>query len=70
MFGNKKKNPAERTPTIEQKKILNILLRRLADDTGKYDVEVVWVISRLAQEFAADHIVQNYQEGDNDDEES
>ena len=35
----------------EQKQILHILLRRLSNEKGNYDVEAVWTISRLAHIF-------------------
>jgi len=43
----KQKKESEKIPTYEQKRIFEILLERLADKSGRYDVEAVWVVSKL-----------------------
>ena len=42
IFARKKEKT--QTPTYEQKRIIQLLLQRLADDSGKYDVEACWIL--------------------------
>ena len=56
MFG-KKKTTATSLSIIDHKRIFEILLRRLKNETGGYDVEAVWMISRLATLLSCHYLI-------------
>jgi len=65
----RRKAEAPKKPTDEQTKIIRLLLQRLADANGKYDVEACWIISKLAHLFQAENLLLQYPEGGEEESE-
>jgi len=63
-FKPQKKNDKVTRAKEEQYKIIHILLDRLSDSRGLFDVEAIWVISRLAYHFNADDALCNWVKAD------
>jgi len=54
MFGKKKENIIFQE---DQARIFKILLRRLCDQSKRFDVESVWVISKLAHILNCENLI-------------
>ena len=55
MFRKKKKE--KELFVDDQRKVFEILLRKLKDEKGTYDVESVWVVSKLAYLLNCDDMI-------------